>query len=744
MRRNETVVDGLHRLEQPGGCTLAWYEDTGVELLEQDGLYFKDMARTGALLPYEDWRLSAQARAEDLASRLTIEQIAGLMLYSPHQMVPPRAGGPFKGTFDGKTWEASGLPAHALSDQQRRFLARDHIRHILMTAVDGAGAAARWSNALQREAERLPFAIPVNISSDPRNGAKPSAVEFRSEGGDVSRWPEGVGLAACFDAEVVRQFAHDASLEYRAMGITTALGPQIDLCTEPRWMRFMDTLGMDLEPVKARVKAYCDGMQTTADSPDGWGRDSVNTMVKHWPGGGTGEGGRDAHYAFGAYAVYPGGNTAAHAKPFTEAAFRLDGPTGCAAAVMPYYTVSWGLDSRDGKNVGNSYSRWLIHDMLREKYGFRGVVCTDWGITQDPAPDMDSFGSRCYGMQDRSEPERMLTAILNGVDQFGGNDDPAPVLAAYRLGCARLGEAAMRRRMEQSAARLLVNIFHCGLFEDPYLDPAASERVVGCEAFRRHGEEAQRRSVTLLKSRPGCLPLAEGLRIYVPRRRIGPSKSFFRTDVPAHEVDPIDDAVLARYGVRAASPEDADAAIVFAESPACNPYSAADAAAGGNGYLPITLQYRPYTAETARPVSIAGGDFRESFTDRSYRGKTNTAWNESDLDNILECRRAMGGKPVIVVETLSNPMVVSEFEPAADAIVADFGVSREAVLDVIFGRCAPRGRLPFQMPRDMAAVEAHCEDVALDIAPYVDTLGHAYDYGFGVGFDGEPLARGEE
>ncbi len=737
MKPNETVQNGLHRLFQPEGKTLAWHEESGVKLIEQDGLYFKDLARTGQLLPYEDWRLSAGERAADLASRLTVEQIAGLMLYSSHQVVPPR-GGMFNGTFGGQSWEQSGCAPSDLSDQQKDFLMRDHIRHILLMTVKDADTAARWSNNLQRMAEGLPLGIPVNISSDPRNGARDSGAEFKTAGTDVSKWPEGVGFAACFDPGVVAQFARDASREYRAMGITTALGPQIDLCTEPRWMRFMDTLGMDTAGVLQRVRAYCDGMQTTEGAPDGWGRDSVNTMVKHWPGGGSGEGGRDAHYAYGKYAVYPAGNGDEHRRPFTEAAFHLDGPTGCAAAVMPYYTVSWGLDP-SGKNVGNSYSAYLIRDILRGQQHYNGVVCTDWGITQDPDPEIDAFGSRCYNMEGMSEAQRMLVAILNGVDQFGGNNDPAPVLEAYRLGCEQIGEEAMRARMEQSAQRLLINIFRCGLFEDPYLDPAESVRIVGCEEFQRHGLEAQRRSVTLLKNRAGCLPLQEGLKIYVPRRHIGPSKSFVRSDVPAQEIDPVTDAVIARYGVRVDSPEQADVAIVFAESPACNPYSKEDRAAGGNGYLPITLQYRPYTAETAREHSIAGGDFREPFTDRGYRGKTNTAYNERDLDNILDCRRAMGEKPVIVVETLANPMVVGEFEAQADALVIDYGVSRGAVLDVIFGRYAPAGRLPFQMPRDMAAVEAHCEDKALDIAPYVDEFGNAYDFGFGVGYDGQPL-----
>lgn len=739
----KTTKDGIIRLTQEQGSTLAWAEESGLQILERDGFYFKDLERSGELHPYEDWRLGAWERAQDLASRLSIEEIAGLMLYSPHQMVPPFAGGPFTGTFDGKSYEESGKEPHALSDQQKEFLEQEHIRHILLMKVQSARVSALWSNALQAYAEKLPHGIPVNLSSDPRNGAKEGGAEFKSGNSDVSKWPEGLGFAACFDPEVTAQFAHDASLEYRALGITTALGPQIDLCTEPRWMRLVDTLGEETEMAKKLTKAYCDGMQTTEGGRDGWGHDSVNTMVKHWPGGGTGESGRDAHYAFGQYAVYPSDNFEEHLKPFTEAAFQLDGPTGSAAAVMPYYTVSWGVDKKNGKNVGNSYSEYLIHDLLRGKYDYQGVVCTDWGITRDPEPKMDSFGSRCYGVQDMTEPERCLLAIVNGVDQFGGNSESAPVIEAYRLGCERFGEEWMRSRMELSAARLLKNIFQCGLFEDPYLDPDRSEQVVGCEEFRAHGYEAQCKSVVLLKNRKqsgsgsAALPLAKGLKVYVPNRRIGASKAFFRTDLPPYTEDPLPNGLPEQFGVRVDDPSEADAAIVFVESPACNPYSEEDAKAGGNGYLPITLQYRPYTAATAREVSIAGGDFRENFTNRSYRGKTNTAYNESDLDNILECRRLMGDKPVIVCVNVNNPMVMGEFEPSADGIVVDFGISKAAVLDVVFGNFHPSGRLPIQMPKDMETVEAHSEDRAFDLEVYVDGEGNAYDYGFGLCY-GEP------
>jgi beta-glucosidase len=127
------------------------------------------------------------------------------------------------------------------------------------------------------------------------------------------------------------------------------------------------------------ARAYVDGFQTSTGSDEiagGWGYKSVNAMVKHWPSGGPEEGGRDAHYNYGKYAVYPGGAFETHLKPFTEGAFKLNGATGKASAVMPYYTISTGIDP-SGKNVGNSYSKYIITDLLREKYAYDGVVCTD-------------------------------------------------------------------------------------------------------------------------------------------------------------------------------------------------------------------------------------------------------------------------------------------------------------------------------------------------------------------------------
>lgn len=731
-----------YKIDQREGFTRYIHEDGPIigtadaPVLEIDGCIFKDLERTGELLPYEDWRLDAAARAEDLAGRLSIEEIAGLMMYSPHQMVPAYPGGPFSASYDGKPFPESKKRPWEMSDQQKRFLKEDHVRHVLLMIFESAGTAARWNNEMQRYVEALPHGIPVNFSSDPRHGAGSAAAEYKSQAGQVSKWPEGLAMAAAFSPELCRQYAEVVAKEYRALGIATALSPQIDLGTEPRWMRIEDTFGTDPDMVAKLGKAYCDGLQTTEGSRDGWGTESVCAMVKHWPGGGPCESGRDAHYPFGKFAVYPGGCFEEHLKPFAEGAFHLDGPTGQAASVMPYYTVSWNQDQADGQNVGNSYSHYLIHDLLRERYGYDGVVCTDWGITGDPEQEMDSFGSRCYGVEHLSEAERHLRIIENGVDQFGGNDRVAPILEAYRIGCQRYGEKAMRRRMEASAVRLLKNFFRCGLFENPYLDPEESEALVGCKAHQEMGFAAQLRSVVMLKNRR-ALPVASGKKVYIPDRFIRARKNFFRLTDPEKTVPGASRKIVSDFYEWADTPEEADFALLFIESPLTDGYSKEEREKSGNGYRPVSLQYRPYQAEKARESSIAGGDFREASDNRTYRRKWNTAANESDLDLIIDTKRRMGEKPVVVCVRIHNPMVFAELEPYADAILADFGVQQEAVLTLVSGQAEPSGRLPVQMPADMETVERHCEDKPFDLQPYVDTEGNSYDYGFGLRWSGK-------
>ncbi len=701
-------------------------------VIEEDGLYFRDCEKTGELLPYEDWRLSPEERAKDLAGRMTIEEIAGLMMYSRHQMVPSDAPGPFTGTYNGKSFSESGADPWDLTDQQKKFLTEDHVRYVLAMILKNGEIASKWNNEMQALCESMPHAIPVNTSTDPRHGAGSSFVEFKSEAKDTSKWPLGLGLAATFSPEIVKKFAGIAAKEYRALGITTELGPQIDLGTEPRWLRVPDTFGPCSELVTDYAKAYCEGLQTDPDAKgsEGWGKKSVAAMVKHWPGGGSCESGRDAHYPFGKFSVYPGNNAKEHMKPFLEGAFKLDGGTKKASAVMPYYTVSWDLDP-SGNQVGNSYSKYVIKDLLRDKYGYDGVICTDWGITQDPEKTIDSFSSRCYGVEDLSEAERHFKILENGVDQFGGNNDINPILEAYEIGVRKYGEDHMRKRFEESAIRLLLNSFRCGLFDNPYLDPEESVSVLGCDEFVQAGFDAQLKSIVMVKN-TGALPIKSRKKVYIPGRHIEAHKGFMRDMLPAADIPGAMPSDVEPFYDLTNDPCDADFAICFIDSPISDGYSEE------TGYRPVTLQYRTYTALSARAESIGQGDFREKdHPNRTYLGKSNTPANESDLDIVIDTRNKMGDKPVIVVIRMNNPCIVSEFEKYADAILVNFGVETKAALTIISGGAEPSAMLPVQLPGDMETVEKHCEDLPLDYVPYTDSEGNTYDFGFGLNWSGE-------
>ncbi|WP_248930063.1 glycoside hydrolase family 3 protein [Paenibacillus hamazuiensis] len=732
----------IRYVRNESGPTLGYSEESGVRILHQDGLAFKDLNKDGVLDKYEDWRLSPEERAKDLASKMSIEQIAGLMLYSSHQAIPGSLGWK-PATYGGKTFAESGAASHELTDQQRAFVAGDHIRHILVTRVESPETAAKWNNLVQSFAESQPLGIPANNSSDPRHGLDASA-EFKVGGGSkISIWPESMGLAATFDPEVARKFGEIAAKEYRALGLTTALSPQVDIATDPRWFRFGMTFGEDPQLSADMARAYIDGFQTSegdAEIADGWGYDSVNAMVKHWPGGGSGEAGRDAHFGYGKYAVYPGNNFEEHMIPFTEGAFKLAGPTGKASAVMPYYTISYGQDKKNGENVGNSYSSYIINDLLRDKAGYDGVVCTDWAITGDEPDDITRLfpGGKCWGVEEGfTIAERHYKLLMAGVDQFGGNDQAGPVIEAYHIGVKEQGEAFMRKRFEQSAVRLLTNMFRLGLFENPYLRVEETAAIVGCDEFVQAGFEAQLKSFVLLKNENRALPLQKHKKVYIPKRSLPAGTSWLGLPTPAWEGYPVNPDVVRQYFEVTDDPDEADYALVFIESPRNTMgYSKADAEAGGTGYVPISLQYRPYTAEHAREESIAGDPRAKDVLNRTYKGKTVTVANEGDLDMVLKTKELMKDKPVIVSIFLANPAVVGEFESAASAILAHFGAEDRAFMELLTGEAEPSGLLPFQLPADMKAVEEQLEDVPHDMEVYVDSAGNAYDFAFGLNWSG--------
>jgi beta-glucosidase len=330
-------------------------------VIEVAGLRFRDLNRNGQLDPYEDWRLTPAARARDLVSRMTLEEKAGTMMHGT-----ARTGGPKGGAGVGTAYDSAS----------NRALIEGAKVNSMITRLGGDPATlAAQDNALQQLAEGTRLGIPLTISTDPRHhfqyvlGATVTAGKF-------SQWPEALGLAASGDAALVRRFGDIARQEYRAVGIQMALSPQADLSTEPRWARTPGTFGEDAALAGRMVRAYVEGFQHGANGVDSGG---VATIVKHWVGYGAAKQGLDGHNHYGRFAEFTGNNLEYHIQPFVGA-FQAN-----VAGVMPTYDILEGAKwkGKPIEQVGAGFNRQLLTDILRGQYGFRGIVLTDWAITND-------------------------------------------------------------------------------------------------------------------------------------------------------------------------------------------------------------------------------------------------------------------------------------------------------------------------------------------------------------------------
>jgi beta-glucosidase len=217
----------------------------------------------------------------------------------------------------------------------------------------------------------------------------------------------------------------------------------------------------------------------------------------------------------------------------------------------------------------------------------------------------------------------------------------------------------MRTRMEQSAVRLLKNIFRVGVFENPYLVPEETKDIVGKPEFMKEGYDAQLKSIVMLKNHGKTLPLDAKKTVFVPKRFTPASRNFLGMETPASTDYPVSIDLVKKYFNVTEDPDAADLALVFIQNPAATiGYDKEDLKNGGNGYLPISLQYGDYTATEAREKSIAGGDPLEKSNDRGYKNKSTKTANISDATLVKETKEAMKGKPVIVSVFSSNPMIL--------------------------------------------------------------------------------------
>lgn len=615
--------------------------DLGVrdgKIITIEGLRFRDLDRDGKLSPFEDWRLSSDQRAADLVKRMTLEEKAGEMMHG----TLPALGGMVPGR--GKGYDFDKLKPLILDRNVTTFITR----------LSGDPAwLAEQNNAVQAIAEQGRLGVPVTISTDPRHHFQFVAGASVAAGG-FSQWPEATGLAAIGDDKLVRRFGDIARQEYRAVGIHQALSPMADLATEPRWSRINGTFGEDPDLVGRMVKAYVQGFQ---GGETNLARSGVSAVVKHWVGYGASAKGFDGHNSYGRYAVFPGGQFDLHVRPF-EQAFAAG-----AVGVMPTYAIlkDLSLDGQPLEQVGAGFSKQLLTEQLRGKHGFKGVVLSDWAITNDcgetcrngfPEGQKPSFAgfSTAWGVEDLAKVDRYAKGVNAGLDQFGGVEDTAELVAAIKAGKIPQG------RIDDAARRILAIKFEQGLFENPYVDPKSAAAVVGSKAFVAEGRAAQSAALTLLENKNGFLPLK------------GDGKKVWLKGVSA-------DAARAQGLVPVEDLAQADLAIIRTSAP----------------------------FETLHPNFVFGAMQHEG--DLSFKD------GAADYEAI---KTASAKVPTIVAVYLDRPAILTNVRDKAAALIGDFGSSDEAFLDALTGVAAPRGKLPFELPSSMVAVEAQAEDAPHD------------------------------
>ena len=739
---SEKTKDDWTRVTADGAPELGVWDDS--KIIQVDGLAFKDLNGNGKLDLYEDWRQSHEDRSAALAEMMSADQAMLLMWHGGDQL---QANGGI----------AEGQEAHAACIAgSRAGVTRNQANE------DNYVAVIQEINEIQQVCEDSEFGIPYLNSTDPYYAFD---------------MPAYCSIAATMDKDMWRRAGMWLGRMWRASGIRCLLGPQIDVYSQPLGCRLSGSVSEDPALNRDFVQAFCAGMQSTwgddeATEDLGWGKDSCAAMLKHYAGEGSVEGGRNDHSFPGEFNVFPGDNFEAHLIPFLDGGLNLDSVTGRMSAIMPCYGMAYDKDEKYGENVGSGYSKRNL-GILRNA-GWDGMLCTDWGIILDDGAN--------YGVENLTQPERYAKMIEAGIDQYGGsffyeNDEPALELLEEHL-----GKDEALARVRDSARRITKLMMDVELFENPYSSREDCKAILENEAAFAFGLEVSEKSVVMLKNKGNVINpdgLGDKPKAYIPQTYF---EAGFFSAVPSHfelsideevanelfdvvtdDLTEVDGTPTATDIIRADASKLADCeyAILRISNPTCS-----DRGIHGSTnmfgtvnrgdefeYVPITLQYRPYTADTAREYSLAGcvseddptpatGAAYETRENRSYKGKTSVCDNESDLDLVIATREALpkDAKVIVLIEA-SNPMCFHEIEPYCDVIFfciyETMTPAPKAYANLVSGKTEPSALLNYQMPANMETVEAQYEDVPRDMEVYVDEEGNAYDFAFGLNWSGQ-------
>jgi len=623
-----------------------------VQLLRLEGFQFKDLNKNGKLDKYEDWRLPNEVRAKDLISKMSIEDKVGFMLISTSRLKSERSAqlnietdNSIKSSSDlneedqvstTNIFNRKPLAVPMMSSVgATKGITKFHLRHFIFRANVSARLTAEWTNKLQALAESDGLGIPAIIASNPRNHITKDASIGLSVGATTfSNWPGELGLSAMRDLKLVREFANIARQEWTSVGLRKGYMYMADLSTEPRWQRIEGTFGENAEWVAKMITEVVLGFQGTKLSAS-----SVAMTTKHFPGGGAGVGGQDPHFDWGKFEHFPGNMFQNNLIPF-KAAIKAG-----TSAIMPYYSIP--KDTKYQK-LAYAYNKEVIQDLLRDSLGFKGIINSDTG----PIEMMP------WGVEDISIVERYKKALEAGVNLFSGTGDPSKLLEVVKSGSVDI------KLINNSVYRLLMEKFDLGLFENPYVDEAAAEKMVGNSKFQARANLAMRKSIVLLRNETKSLPLKPKTKIYFEsyfqRRGAASPSVVYQTKVNNYDVEFVK------------TPEEADYILLW-----------------------LTPGSKSLFQSDGSPIYLS---MSKNSIDVNYV-------------NTLTAK-----KPTILVINYTNPWVIDEIYnnqtiKNIKGVIATFGTTHEALLDVVLGKFNPTGKMPFTTPVSEAAVDKQLSDV---------------------------------
>jgi beta-glucosidase len=643
---------------------------------------------------YRDASLPIERRITDLLSRMTLEEkVAQMMcLWDQKKLITNGDGG-----FDparAPKWFRVGIGR----------IERPQDGHDARGEAEFVNAIQRWV----RDSTRL--GIPVLFNEEALHGL---------EAAGATSFPQAIALASTWNTDLVQRVFTATAAEARARGVHQVLAPVVDIAREPRWGRFEETYGEDPFLVARMGVAAVRGFQGT-DSIIGAGH--VFATLKHMTGHGQPESGTNV----GPASVGERTLRDMFLYPF-ETAIKEAG----AKSVMASYNEVDGIPSH--------VNRWMLHDVLRTEWGFDGTVVSDWFAIQQ--------------LIDRhhvaSDPAEAARRALNATVDI---ELPDPAAFVTLVDQAKAKQVSMQA-IDAALRRLLRPKFMLGLFENPFVDVAAAERISGVETTRSLAREAAEQAMILLRNEGNLLPLRAGAhgRIAVIGPHAGEVLLGGYSGVPLHAVSILEgirtrvaESATVEYAEGVRITEDS----VFTKEP--QPHLGGARSKFRNGADRVVATD---SASNARRIADAVALARRSDLVVLVLGDNEQTAREAYENNHLGDRAALGlpgeqerlaleiaatGKPVALVLINGRPTSIPNLVTKIPAIVEGWYLGQEtgtAVARVLFGDVNPGGKLPVTVARDVGQVPVFYDYKPSARRGYVlDTIAPLFPFGFGLSY----------